>query len=185
ELARLRLTPPRAGLARRDPHGLRAALVLLLVVAGVSAGSDWPGRLGDALRPEIAAWGRGEPPVLDLWITPPVYTGAAPAVLSVGGAPGTAGAEATAGESGDAAGADTDPPAPPPLAVPEGSRVVAQLQGGRGAAVLVLGDRAVPFAAPEHGSQRAEGQIMTGDRLAVLQDDEVIAEWPLAISPDA
>src|SRR5690606_38914286 len=83
ELARLRLTPPRAGLARRDPFGLRAALLLLLVIAGVSAGTDWPGRLGDALRPDIAAWGRGQPPILDLWITPPAYTGAAPAVLSV------------------------------------------------------------------------------------------------------
>src|SRR5690606_38132373 len=76
QLPRLRLLPPRAGLARRDPLGLRAALVLLLVIAGVSAGTDWRGRLADAATPGLALWGPGQPPVLDLWITPPQYTGA-------------------------------------------------------------------------------------------------------------
>ena len=180
QLARLRLLPPRAGLARRDPLGFRAALILLLVIAAASAGTDWRGRLADAAQPDFALWARGAPPVLDLWITPPDYTGAPPSVLSVG-TPATSTGDAAPAVATDAA----EPSPPPPLAVPEGSRVVAQLQGGRGAAMLVLGDRAAPFAIPEAGTQRAEGVIVTGDRLAVLQDEEVIAEWPLAIIPDA
>lgn len=186
ELARLRLLPPRAGLARRDPLGLRAALVLGLVIAGAAAGTDWQGRLADAATPDIAGWGRGTPAVLDLWITPPDYTGVPPTVLSMGAPPadpeqqqGGAGA-ATSAAADDEAG----PAAPESLAVPEGSRVVAQLQGGRGAAMLLLGDRAQAFDAAEPGQQRAEGEILTGDRLAVTQNGKTIAEWPLAITPD-
>jgi uncharacterized protein (TIGR02302 family) len=175
ELARLRLLPPRAGLARRDPLGLRAALVLVLVIAAAAAGTDWRGRLADAATPDLAGWGRGAPPVLDLWITPPDYTAAPPVVLSAG---------ATTTDTADAAPAEPQPLDAPPLSVPEGSKVVAQLQGGRGAAMLVLGDRAAPFAASEPGAQRAEGAILAGDRLAVTQADETIAEWPLVVTPD-
>jgi uncharacterized protein (TIGR02302 family) len=179
ELARLRLLPPRAGLARRDPWGLRAALVLVLVVAAAAAGTDWRGRLADAATPDLAGWGRGAPPVLDLWITPPDYTGAPPVVLSAG-----ATTTDTAGAAPAESPASATPVSTAPVSVPEGSKVVAQLQGGRGAAMLVLGDRAAPFAASEPGAQRAEGAILTGDRLAVTQDDETIAEWPLAVTPD-
>ena len=172
ELKRLRLRPPRAGLARHDPRGFRAALILLLVIAAAGAGTDWRGRLADAAIPDLALWGRAAPPVLDLWITPPDYTGAPPSVLSVGAA--ATGAPAAAADA-----------APPVLVVPEGSKVVAQLQGGHGAATLVLGDRIAPFAAQAPGGQRAEGELLTGDRLAVLQGERTVAEWPLQITPDA
>lgn len=173
ELTRLRLLPPRAGLARRDPLAFRAGLLLLLVVAVAAAGTDWRGRLADAASPGVAGWGRGSPPVLDLWITPPSYTGAAPAVLSVG-APA---APASGTE-------DAEPAAPHILTVPEGSRVVGQLQGGRGEAMLVIGEVAVPFDQTEPDSRRVEATVLTGDRLAVLQDDRPIAEWNLTVTPD-
>lgn len=178
DLARLRLLPPRAGLARRDPWGLRAALMLVLVIAAASAGTDWRGRLADAATPDLAGWGRGAPPVLDLWVTPPDYTGAPPTVLSAGTPPADSAATPTATP------ATSQPQDQPPLTVPEGSKVVAQLQGGRGAAMLVLGDRAAPFTETEPGAQRAEGAIVTGDLLAVTQDGDAIAEWPLVVTPD-
>ncbi len=184
ELARLRLLPPRAGLARHDPLGLRAALVLGLVIAAAAAGTDWQGRLADAATPDIAGWGRGTPPVLDLWITPPDYTGAPPVVLSMGAPP------AEPEHGGDGATATEAEPAAAPvpevstLEVPEGSKVVAQLQGGRGTAMLLLGDRTQPFGDAAPGQQRAEGEVLTRDRLAVTQNGKTIAEWPLAITPD-
>lgn len=182
DLARLRLLPPRAGLARRDPWGLRAALVLVLVIAAAAAGTDWRGRLADAATPDLAGWGRGMPPVLDLWVTPPDYTGAPPTVLSAGAPP--AGQAATPEAPGATSPATSQPQDQPPLTVPEGSKVVAQLQGGRGTAILVLGDRAAPFTESEPRAQRAEGVIVTGDLLAVTQDGDTIAEWPLVVTPD-
>lgn len=176
ELRRLKLLPPRAGLARRDPLALRAGLLLLLVVAVAAAGHDWRGRLADAAMPQMGGWGRGTPPVLDLWITPPAYTGAAPVVLSVGMPAGEAAPDAPA-----SAGSEAEPRA---LTVPEGSRVIGQLQGGRGDAVLLIGDIAVPFDETEPDSRRVEGAILTGDRLAVQQNERTVAEWAMSVTPD-
>lgn len=177
ELKRLRLLPPRAGLARRDPLALRAGLLLLLVVAVAAAGHDWRGRLADAAVPQMGGWGRGTPPILDLWITPPAYTGAAPVVLSVG----MPAEEAAAGQTSSEPGGEAEQRA---LTVPEGSRVVGQLQGGRGDAVLMIGDIALPFDETEPDSRRVEGAILTGDRLAVQQNERVVAEWAMNVTPD-
>src|SRR5215204_2645061 len=73
-LDRLRLLPPRSDLPRRDPWALRAALLLVLVVAVVHARGEIGPRLGSAFnfagRPAQASL----PPMVDLWITPPTYT---------------------------------------------------------------------------------------------------------------
>src|SRR5579862_3624067 len=78
---RLRVGWPAAGLARRDPWGMRAILAILLLVGAIDAGADWRGRLVRALSP---GWDGGAPAAsasFDIWITPPDYTGLPPQFL--------------------------------------------------------------------------------------------------------
>ena len=79
-LERIRLNPPRSDLPRRDPWALRAALLLVLLVALVHAHGDVGPRLASAFqfggRTTVATL----PPSVDLWITPPHYTRRAPMV---------------------------------------------------------------------------------------------------------
>ena len=53
---RLRIGLPAAGLAGRDPWGLRAVLAMLLLIGAVDAGADWRDRLG--ARPDAGLAGR-------------------------------------------------------------------------------------------------------------------------------
>ena len=73
-LERLQLAPPRSDLPRRDPWALRAALLLVLVVALVHG----RGEIGPRLLSGFTFTGRPAvgsiPPAVDLWITPPAYT---------------------------------------------------------------------------------------------------------------
>src|SRR5260221_585849 len=73
----LKIGVPAAGLAPRDPIALRAALALGLLVAVLVAGFEGADRLGRALLP---GFGRvaNLPTTLDVWITPPSYTGLPP-----------------------------------------------------------------------------------------------------------
>src|SRR5690606_13775530 len=76
-IRRLRVGWPSPGLARRDPWSIRGALLILLVVAGAMGWTDAGERLARAVAPQFAV--APKPAVaLDLWITPPAYTGLAP-----------------------------------------------------------------------------------------------------------
>jgi hypothetical protein len=105
-MRQMRVGWPAAGLVRRDPLALRAALALLLLLAAIDAGRDWPQRLERALTPSFAPGGPAEEVSLDIWVTPPEYTGLPPQFLPA-----------------------TTPDHP--IAVPTGSAVLAQVHGGR------------------------------------------------------
>jgi uncharacterized protein (TIGR02302 family) len=79
-LDRIKLRPPRSDLPRRDPWAVRAALLLILLLAIVHARGEIGPRLGSAFnfagRPAQASL----PPMVDLWVTPPAYTRRAPMV---------------------------------------------------------------------------------------------------------
>src|SRR5207302_3110862 len=72
---RLRIGIPAAGLAAIDPMALRAALALLLLVSAIGAGEQWQVRLLRAVTPSFASRPPAAPPTLDIWLTPPEYTG--------------------------------------------------------------------------------------------------------------
>ncbi|HEX7968387.1 MAG TPA: DUF4175 family protein, partial [Stellaceae bacterium] len=120
QMQRLHVGWPAAGLVRRDPFALRAALALVLVIAAIDAGQDWPQRLWRAVTPSFAPSGPGATVSLDIWVTPPDYTGLAPQFLP-----------ASAPEA--------------PIAVPTGSTVLAQVHGGRGVPQLKIDDQATEF----------------------------------------
>jgi len=75
-LQRLRLKLPRSELAQRDPKALRFAVLLLLGIAVLIAGSDWSRRLQSIFTPNP-----GVLATLDAWIEPPAYTGQQPIYL--------------------------------------------------------------------------------------------------------
>ena len=155
---------PSPGLARLDPLGLRALVVLLLVV-GVVAGRDDPfDRLTRALVPQFEEGGGG-PVSVEVWITPPAYTRLAPLFLD----------------------RDTPPPTGP-LRLPAGSAVLAQVGGLDSAPRLKAGGLDVAFEAIGSAggpvSYRVEAVIEAGHRLAVEREGRELAAWPLDVVPD-
>lgn len=151
----LRLRLPHANMAARDPWGLRAAVLLLLVIALTGARHDAPRRLVRALTP--ASTGLG-PEAVEVWITAPAHTGLAPLLLKPeGGA----------------------------VSVPTGSAVLAVLSGGFGAARLSLDGRSQPFQRQGDGSQRVEAILERSTRLAVRQALFTVAAWEVQVAADA
>ncbi len=164
---RLTLRPPAPGMARREPWGIRAGVVLLLAVGLAAGAGDAGPRFARALVPQFAAGSLG-PVILELWITPPVHTGAAPLFL-------------------DAARGD-DVRADPVVEVPRGSTVLARAAGVGTAPALVVGDHETAFVALEEGARsstyRAEAVIADGDRLAVRSGRRDLAAWSLRVTGD-
>jgi uncharacterized protein (TIGR02302 family) len=156
---RLTVGWPAAGLVRRDPMALRAALVLVLLIAVVDAGRDWPQRLWRAVTPSFALGGPPATVALDIWMTPPDYTGLPPQFLSAGAV--------------DAA-----------VAVPTGSTVLAQVHGGRGLPRLRVDDATTEFAQIDDSNFKGSVPLTAGQRLAVEQDGRTLGAWPVTIVPD-
>lgn len=154
-LGPLRLAFPRSDMAARDPWGLRAAVLLLLVIAVTGAWGDVPRRLSRVF--DVAAPGGADR--IEVWLTPPAYTGLSPQVLRPG--------------RGEA------------VSVPRGTAVLALLQGGWGGGHLRLGEGSVDFQRQPDGGQRAEGKIESAGTLAVRQGLFTLARWPLTVTPDA
>jgi hypothetical protein len=139
----LKVGLPRSDLPRRDPWALRAALLLLLVVALVEAGSMVPQRLVQAFelgRPDRVS---AAPVELTLWVTPPTYTGRPPIRLE---------AERVA----------TGQPLTirPPLSLPAGSEALPAAKAGVGTSVLTTrSSRLTQAIAPSPSSPRPRGRI--------------------------
>jgi uncharacterized protein (TIGR02302 family) len=154
----LRVGWPAAGLARRDPWGLRAILAVLLVVAAIDAGADWQARIVRALTP---SWGSGAPGAaasFDIWITPPDYTGVAPQFLR----------------------ADTEGT----IRVPTGSKLLAQIHGGGALPRLSIDDAASDFQAIDKNNFRADVTLTQGKSLSINQGGTTLGQWPIEIVPD-
>ena len=156
----LRVRAPAPGVPRRDPWGLRAATLLLLVIGLAAAGPDAGNRLMRALSPQLAAAADG-PLGLDVWITPPAYTRLAPLFLDRVTVPAE------------------------PVPVPAGSAVLAQVSGLDEAPRLTVGGAEIDFAALGSGTYRAEGTIEEGDRLTIQRGRRELAAWPLSVIADA
>ncbi|MBC7954165.1 MAG: DUF4175 domain-containing protein [Rhodospirillaceae bacterium] len=153
----LRVALPHPNMAARDPWGLRAAVLLLLVIAATMAGPDAPRRLARALNPAITMAGLG-PDAVQVWITPPSYTGVAPLLLK---------------------------PDQTTITVPAGSAVLAVLSGGWGSASLEVDGNQTPFQRQSDGSQRLESQLHASTQLTVRQARLTVAAWPVTVVADA
>lgn len=173
-LSALKVGAPTPGLARRDPFAIRAGLLLVLVIAVILSWGDAGPRIGRALMPAVGGSGGGLQTALDIWITPPSYTGLPPIYLS---------RDAQSGQNG--AGQNN---LAEPIGVPVGSTVLAQFHGKRSIPSLRLGELSTPFTSVDPTNfkltmsidETAEGP----HRLGVEQNGREIAGWTIAMLPD-
>jgi uncharacterized protein (TIGR02302 family) len=162
-IKRIRAGLPSPRLAIHDPRALRALVVVMLVASYVAAGDertlrvasafDWNGMLAAAnIR-------------VDAWVTPPVYTGKPPIILS------SANRENAAPDAG-------------PLPVPAGSTVIVRSSGGT---LDVVAGGGVTEAAP--AEQAPKG---TNERHFTVKSDGTVhvrapsgqPQWRFSATPD-
>ena len=182
---RLRVSLPSPGLARFDPYALRALVLLLLIIAVAAGGGEAGARLERALVPR-AEIGSGGPLKLDVWITPPAYTGLAPKFLEP---------PIMTVAAGDGAG-DGEGQAPPTIRVPVGSALLAQAGGTGDAPILKIGAKVIQFAAvgktgdetENRGSYRVETILEDADRAANSMEVSIhgrpLGRWALRVVAD-
>ncbi|HTZ36042.1 MAG TPA: TIGR02302 family protein [Stellaceae bacterium] len=157
-IRRLRIGWPAAGLARRDPWGVRSVLVILLLVGAVDAGPDWRDRLARALTPGWEGGVAAAAASFDIWVTPPDYTGLPPQFLR----------------------ADTQGT----VRIPTGSQLLAQIHGGQGLPRLSIDDQSSDFTAVDRHNFRAASVLTKGQALTVSQGGTTLGRWPIEIIPD-
>lgn len=179
KLHRLGADLPHPGLPERDPWGVRAAAVLLLVVAFSFSLGPHGGQLSDAMRSHggsIAA-----PARIDAWVTPPAYTGKPPLFLTA-----------------QAAGSTM----PDLITTPQGSIVTVRVAGGGSETLTWLeagSDEPVALAPEENIVQERAGRSgRSGTRalqftttlgsdglLALTSNGRELHRWGFAVIADA
>ena len=155
---RLRIGLPAAGLAARDPWGVRAVLAILLLIGALDAGGDWRDRLARALNPALPGGSPTLAASLDIWITPPEYTGLPPLFLR----PGTT----------------------EKVRIPTGSALLAQVHGGEAVPRLAIDAKPQDFEAVDKQNFRVAANLTGGKQLKVTQAGTVIGSWGIEIIPD-
>jgi uncharacterized protein (TIGR02302 family) len=155
---RLRVGFPAAGLAAHDPWGLRAMLAILLLLGAVDAGGAWRQRLERAVVPMLASGAPAVRPNLEIWVTPPQYTGLPPRFLRPG--------------------------IPLPVPIPTGSTLLAQVHGGSAAPALAIDGGSRAFKTIDKDDFEASVRLVRGRLLTVRQAGTTLGRWPIAIIPD-
>jgi len=157
---RLRVGWPRGSLATRDPRGLRAVVGMLLVIGIALGGADADARFARVLAPEFSG-SVVAPATLEVWISPPDYTGAAPLYL----------------EAGDHRAAAL-------LAVPVGSEIVVAVKGGADRPTLIVDEAQVAFDYIGERDFHLTYAIEAGRGLIVEQETNILGAWSLRLIPD-
>lgn len=156
--AALKIGWPRAGLLDRDPYALRVALLLGLVVAAVASAGHRSERLIAAFH---VAGAPPAPAVVDAWITPPAFAGAAPIFLSA-----------------------ADPQQNQPIAVPSGSLLTVRVHGADGRPRLVVDDRARAFDPVNRENWALKTTVAMGRDFVVVDESGPLARWRMAPIPE-
>ncbi|UWU78365.1 TIGR02302 family protein [Bradyrhizobium huanghuaihaiense] len=163
-LKRIRAGLPRPRLALHDPWALRALVMVMLVATFFAAGDERAMRVGAAFD-----WNGVLAPTnvrVDAWVTPPLYTGKPPVILSA------ANKEAAA------------LPASGPLAVPAGSTLIVRSSGGSLDVVVSGGLKEVaPTEATPKGTNEKHFAI-TADGTAHVRAPSGQPQWAFAATPD-
>jgi uncharacterized protein (TIGR02302 family) len=162
-IKRIRAGLPSPRLAIHDPWALRALVVMLMVAAYVAA--------GDERRLRIAAafdWNGVLSPAnirVDAWVTPPLYTGKPPIILS-------------------AANKEAGTPLVGALPVPVGSKLIVRSSGGT-LDVVAGGDvtEAVPTEQPPKGTNERHFTI-AGDGTVHVRAPSGQPQWKFSAVPD-
>lgn len=154
----LRVGAPRPRVARRDPLAMRGLVLILLVFAGIVAWGDEDTRLMRAFMPSFAPTTDSKV-TIEAWLTPPEYTGVAPRVVT----PENAGST---------------------IEVPDGTRIMIQLHGGRGEPTVTQGKQRVAMVALDGGTYQAELLLKFPERLKLRLRGRNVVDWAIKIIPD-
>ena len=168
----LKVRLPHPNLAARDPWGLRAAVGLLLFVAAFGTWGDWRPRLAAAFTPHLDGSANAADATLDVWVTPPDYTGLAPIFLRTGQ------------PALQAVKTDAPASAPPAILVPTGSVLLARVSGGSGAPALTANGTALAFEQVDQVSYQITQPVTKGGTIAVEQNGHTLGSWPITVVPD-
>src|ERR1700733_7577745 len=162
-IKRIRAGLPSPRLAIHDPWALRALIVVLMAATYIAA--------GDERRIRVAAafdWNGGfaaDSVRVDAWVTPPLYTGRPPVILS-------------------AANKEAALPASGPLAVPAGSTLIVRSSGGT--LDVVVGGGVAEAALAEQAPKGTSEKHFTiaGDGTARVRAPSGQPQWRFSALPD-
>ena len=162
-IKRIRAGLPSPRLAIHDPWALRTLVAMLLVAAYVAAGDERAMRVAAAFD-----WNGVLAPAnirVDAWVTPPVYTGRPPIILS-------------------AANKEASAPAAGPLPVPVGSTLIVRSSGG--SLDVVAGGGVTEAAANEQAPKGTNEKHFTiaGDGTAHVRAPSGQPQWRFTATPD-
>jgi uncharacterized protein (TIGR02302 family) len=162
-IKRIRAGLPSPRLAIHDPWALRALVAVMMVAAYVAAGDE------RALRTAAAFdWNGVLSPAnirVDAWVTPPLYTGKPPVILS-------------------AANKEAAIPAAGPLPVPAGSTLIVRSSGGT---LDVVGGGGVTEAVPTEQAPKGTNErhfTIAGDGTAHVRAPSGQPQWKFSAIPD-
>ena len=162
-LKRIRAGLPSPRLVIHDPWALRALVAVLMVATYVAAGDE------RTLRTEAAFdWNGVLSPAnvrVDAWVTPPLYTGRPPIILS-------------------AANKDAAVPQAGPLPVPTGSTLIVRSSGG---SLDVVASGGVTEAAPAEQAPKGTNEkhfTITGEGTAHVRAPSGQPQWKFTATPD-
>jgi hypothetical protein len=162
-IKRIRAGLPSPRLPIHDPWALRALVVVMLAAAYVAAGDERMLRIAAAFD-----WNGVLAPAnvrVDAWVTPPVYTGKPPVILSA---------------ARDAASPDSEAPLP----VPSGSTLLVRSSGG---AIDVVVGGGVTEVAPSEQAPKGTNERhfkIAGDGTAHVRAPAGQPLWKFAATPD-
>jgi len=159
------------GLSLRDPYGLRAIVILLLVIGFVGTEPGQSTRIVDAFFPGSGSAGAI---TIEAWITPPGYTGKQPIYLEQGG---------------DATNPDFKPVGPKDtIKVPVGSILSLRAHGLRDAPSLETSeaDRGRPEPLTSLGSDNfsIDTKITASAEFSLTQGGRLLRGWTVETIPD-
>ena len=162
-IKRIRAGLPSPRLAIHDPWALRALIVVLMVATYVAAGDERTIRIAAAFD-----WNgvfAADNVRVDAWVTPPLYTGKPPIILS-------------------AANKEAGLPASGPLAVPAGSTLLVRSSGG--ALDVVVGGGVSEAAAAEQAPKGTSEKhfTITGDGTAHVRAPSSQPQWRFSALAD-
>jgi uncharacterized protein (TIGR02302 family) len=162
-IKRIRAGLPSPRLAIHDPRALRALVAVMLVAAFVAAGDERTLRTVAAFD-----WNGVLTPTnirVDAWVTPPLYTGKPPVILS-------------------AANKEAATPAAGPLPVPAGSTLIVRSSGGN---LDVVAGGGVAEAVPAQQAPKGTNErhfTISGDGTAHVRAPSGQPQWKFSAIPD-
>ncbi len=175
QLTSLKAARPKPGLFRRDPFGLRVlGIITLLLTIFLPAGTPLQ-RLQASLMleneetPNAPGLGLTTPLLLDVWISPPAYTGISPIFLVTGDK-------------------QTNIPiktSDKVIEIPEGSVLHIGISGGTNLPPTAMaGDIPINFQEVGLGSFQGKGLLLVGNKISLFQGNSLLGSWNIRLIPD-